>query len=284
MFARPLLTFLLCGFAPALTAAAESPEPVRSLRERLKGFTVAGHRGDHYSFAGNTLAGFEQARAAGVHIVEMDLRLSADGVPVVHHDAEINAYTLGVSGEVEKLPAAKIRQGRVFGLHPVPTFEEVLTWSRGRVVINAEFKTPAVVAAAIALVQKHRAHDWVYFQTKSDHTRYEEARRLDPRVALLYKPANDADLEWAVARNDPNLVVIELGPAMSRPEVIRRVHAAGKLASENAWHHSRLQELWGNECDAVFAAGIDIAVTNRPAGGVRAAAARNVAARASSQP
>lgn len=272
MFARPLLFLLCCGFS----AAAEPPAP--SLRERLKGFSVAGHRGDHYSFAGNTLAGFEQARADGAQIVEMDLRLSADGVPVVHHDAEINAYTFGVSGEIAQLPAAKIRAGRVFGLYAVPTFEEVLRWSDGRVVINAEFKTPAVIAAAVALVRQHRAYDWVYFQTKSDHARYEAARRLDPRVALLYKPANDADLDWAIARHDPNLVVIELGPAMVRPDVIRRVHAAGKLASENAWPRSRLQELWGQECDAVFAAGVDIAVTNRPAGGARAAAARNAAA------
>lgn len=284
MFARPVLSLLCCSLSLAPAIATDSPSPVRSLRERLKGFSVAAHRGDHYSLAGNTLAGFEQARTAGVQIVEMDLRLSADGIPVVHHDAEINAYTFGVSGEIEKLPAAKIQQGRVFGLYPVPTFEEVLTWSHGRVVINAEFKTPTVIAAAIALVQKHGAHDWVYFQTKSDHARYEAARRLDARVALLYKPANDADLAWAIARNDPHLVVIELGPAMSRPEVIRRVHAAGKLASENAWPHSRLQELWGQECDAVFAAGIDIAVTNRPAGGVRAAAARNAMPRAPSLP
>jgi glycerophosphoryl diester phosphodiesterase len=274
MPARHLFRLLSCSLA--LAAAAGEPRSP-SLRERLPGFSVAGHRGDHYSFAGNTLAGFEQARVAGVQIVEMDLRLSADGVPVVHHDAEINAYTFGVSGEIGKLSAAQIRAGRVFGLHPIPTFEEVLAWSHGRVVINAEFKTPDVIAAAVALVQKHRAHDWVYFQTKSDHARYETARRLDPRVALLYKPVNDADLEWAVGRNDPCLVVIELGPSMSRPEVIRRVHAAGKLASENAWPHSRFQELWGQECEAVFAAGIDIAVTNRPAGGARAAAARNAA-------
>ncbi|MBI1317989.1 MAG: hypothetical protein GC168_03435 [Candidatus Hydrogenedens sp.] len=228
---------------------------------------VAAHQGGLHLDA-NTLKRFEKAREAGADIIEMDLRETSDGVPVVHHDETIGRI-IGEGPAINSLTAEELRAYHAGGGQPIPTFAEVLAWADGRVVINAEFKTPEVIAAAVALVQEHDAYEWVYFQCKDDRARYETARALDARVARLFKPMSDDDLDWALGLNDPRLVVIEIDPSMRRPEVIQRAHDGGKLTSYNSWRFSLTQELFRAVVPKVYELGIDIAVTNRPASAVR---------------
>jgi glycerophosphoryl diester phosphodiesterase len=53
-------------------------------------FDVQGHRGCRGLRPENTLAGFQHAMALGVTTLEMDIAVSADGVPIVHHDPALN--------------------------------------------------------------------------------------------------------------------------------------------------------------------------------------------------
>lgn len=50
---------------------------------------VLAHRGAWHGTRENTLDAFRRARALGAHGVELDVRRSADGVLVVHHDATL---------------------------------------------------------------------------------------------------------------------------------------------------------------------------------------------------
>jgi len=50
---------------------------------------VVGHRGSSGTHPENSLAAFDAAVAAGVNGVELDVRRSADGAVVVHHDAHL---------------------------------------------------------------------------------------------------------------------------------------------------------------------------------------------------
>ena len=50
---------------------------------------VLGHRGQGRGPDENTLEAFSSALAAGADGVELDVRLTSDGVPVVHHDAVV---------------------------------------------------------------------------------------------------------------------------------------------------------------------------------------------------
>lgn len=54
-------------------------------------FDLQGHRGARGLAPENTLAAFERALEIGVGTLETDVHLSADGVPVLHHDARLNA-------------------------------------------------------------------------------------------------------------------------------------------------------------------------------------------------
>ena len=50
---------------------------------------VVAHRGASLDHPENTVAAFQEARLQGADWVELDVRLSADGVLVVHHDAHL---------------------------------------------------------------------------------------------------------------------------------------------------------------------------------------------------
>lgn len=68
---------------------------------------VIGHRGAAALAPENTLAGFRAARDAGACWVEFDVRLSADGVPVVIHDPTL-ARVAGISARVSRLAAERL--------------------------------------------------------------------------------------------------------------------------------------------------------------------------------
>jgi glycerophosphoryl diester phosphodiesterase len=77
-----------------------SPNPVRRP-------LVIAHMGASGLAPENTLAAFKLAIALGADGVEMDVRATADGQPVVIHDARVDRTTDG-SGEVSRLTAAQI--------------------------------------------------------------------------------------------------------------------------------------------------------------------------------
>ena len=53
-------------------------------------FDLQGHRGARGLFPENTLEGFAAALALGVRSFELDIGVTRDGVPVVHHDPALN--------------------------------------------------------------------------------------------------------------------------------------------------------------------------------------------------
>ena len=97
------------------------------------------HRGHHLDCPENTLAAFAAARAAGADGVETDVRLSADGRPVLFHDR------IAPGGRpVGELTAAELAAAAG---HPVPTLDEALAQGGG-LLWNVEIKAAAALAAA----------------------------------------------------------------------------------------------------------------------------------------
>jgi glycerophosphoryl diester phosphodiesterase len=103
-----------------------------SHRGNLRPFGVSGGPPE------NTLAAFAAAQAAGADGIETDVRLSADGRPVLFHDR------IAPGGRpVAELTAAELSAAAGY---PVPVLDEALErW--GNVLWNVEVKTPAALAA-----------------------------------------------------------------------------------------------------------------------------------------
>src|SRR5947208_14590484 len=102
--------------------------------------SVVAHRGASATFPENTLEAFEGAITAGADVVELDVRLTADGTPVVMHDADVSATTDG-HGFVHTFSLSELRRLRVGGTEAgVPTLAEALEALSGRCGVNVEVR------------------------------------------------------------------------------------------------------------------------------------------------
>ncbi|MBI4261543.1 MAG: glycerophosphodiester phosphodiesterase [Actinobacteria bacterium] len=104
---------------------------------------VLAHRGLSARHPENTLPAFAAAIEVGAHGIELDVRLSSDGVPVVIHDADV-ARTTGGRGLVNELPLGELRRldasGDGSGPVRIPTLREVLELASGRIGVDLEIK------------------------------------------------------------------------------------------------------------------------------------------------
>jgi glycerophosphoryl diester phosphodiesterase len=105
------------------------------------------HRGASDRALENSPSAFAQALADGADMIEFDVRLSADGVPVVFHDARTGRTALE-NVAVALTPWARLRLVRLKNGEALPSLAEVLALLRGAVPLNIESKVPGGIAAA----------------------------------------------------------------------------------------------------------------------------------------
>ncbi len=80
-------------------------------------FLIIGHRGARGLYPENTLEGFAEALGAGVRRFEIDIAITADGMPVLYHDLVLNPdITRGPDGAWLARPGPPIRALRLFEL------------------------------------------------------------------------------------------------------------------------------------------------------------------------
>jgi len=249
---------LACFNTPVFAA----PIAADAVTDRLTPPVVAAHRGGYFE-PGNALKKVQATLDAGAaQVLEIDLRLTLDGVVIVFHDADISGHG-GCIGDVETFTFAALSACELaISGEPASRFEDVLDAVDGRAVVNAEFKTQAVIAPAIGIVAARHAKSWVYFQATGDFSKYQLARGIDADIALLLKVTSDDEIEQAIALHDPHLVILEMDRDFVTPQRISRIHAANMLVSENSFRYQFTEERFIASCDRVFRLGVDIAVTN----------------------
>jgi glycerophosphoryl diester phosphodiesterase len=156
---------------------------------------VFAHRGGRALGPENTLAGFDLGLAAGADGLELDVHLSADGVPVVHHDPDLDRCT-NATGPIAARTAddlSRIDAGFRFGEDTgfpwrgrgigVPTLRAVLARYAG-VPLIIEIKTAAVGApqAVVELIRSADAIERVCVGSFNFETLH-AVRTLEPALA-----------------------------------------------------------------------------------------------------
>jgi glycerophosphoryl diester phosphodiesterase len=110
---------------------------------------VIAHRGASAEAPENTLAAFELAVRQGADALELDIRLSRDGVPIVLHDPTLDRTTR-LKGSAAAFTAAELRRAKV------PTLAEVLT-AFPRAPMLLDLKEAAAQFAVRELLLSHNA-------------------------------------------------------------------------------------------------------------------------------
>jgi len=126
------------------------------------------HRGAGKQAPENTLAAFRLGAAHGYRAFECDVKLSADGVPFLLHDATLDRTTSG-RGTAGDLPWAELSQldagswhSRAFAGEPLPTLQAVAAFvQRNGLALNIEIKpTPGHERITGQVVAEHAARLW----------------------------------------------------------------------------------------------------------------------------
>ena len=128
------------------------------------------HRGFRSKYPENTMLAFSKAVEIGVHGIEFDVHLSADGIPVIIHD-EMTERTCGISGFVKDRPFKELRRlnaaaqfEKAAGVHlseKIPSLEEYCDFIRHKNIIsNIELKTgifeyPGIEEKVLLLLKKY---------------------------------------------------------------------------------------------------------------------------------
>lgn len=121
---------------------------------------IIGHRGAAGLAPENTMESFKKAYELDVDMIELDVRLTKDKVPVVLHDSSL-ARTHQVRYSVGNLESSYIKSN--FKDLPIPTLEKVLNKYFGKVLINIELKSRGaaeVVYNLLASKYVKKEDDW----------------------------------------------------------------------------------------------------------------------------
>ncbi|WP_406259008.1 glycerophosphodiester phosphodiesterase [Streptomyces nigra] len=123
--------------------------------------TAVAHRGAPYRVRENTLDSLRSALALGADAVEIDVRLTRDGVPVLLHDATLRRLW-ELDRPLLSLSAAEVRGLTAGG---VPTLEEALAVCEGSRVMLDLPGTPDVRTARriVDVVRACGAEERVYY-------------------------------------------------------------------------------------------------------------------------
>jgi glycerophosphoryl diester phosphodiesterase len=236
---------------------------------------VVAHRGASAAYPENTLQSFEGAVAADADLVELDVRLTADGVPVVMHDLDVSSTTDG-EGFVHRLTLAEVRALDASGGGPervgVPTLEEALELLAGRAGVNVEIKNlpgeasfdsprEAIAEAVVALLLRMdfpgptlvSSFNWLSI---------ERVRALDPDLptGFLTIAAIDPGAALVYARSAGHTHVLPQAPALvaAGEAFVRDVHELGlRVGTWTVDDPGAIERL--------FSWGVDAVATNDPA-------------------
>jgi glycerophosphoryl diester phosphodiesterase len=243
------------------------------IHQRSGPFIVA-HRGASLAYPENTLEAFEAAVAAGADIVELDVRMTADGVPVVMHDLDVAATTDGhgfvhtlTLPEVKRLDASQGKGPRT----SVPTLEEAIEVLSGRAGINIEIKnlpgeasfdSPREAAAEASVSALRRlGFDGPTVVSSFNWLAIERIRALDPDIptGFLTIAAIDPRAAAVYARSRGHTHVLPQAPAL---------FAAGEGFVAEAHRDGLAVGTWTVDdpvaIEQLFSMGVDAVASNDP--------------------
>lgn len=184
---------------------------------------VIAHRGARTLAPENSIPAFEKARELGADMIEFDVQIAADGVPVVFHDSTLDRLTdvrdsrfadrdhypvaQFTSAQLGELDLARRftpnpEDVRLLGdrgvLHPsgartsIPTLEDLLAWASGtQLTLNLEMKSQAAagLATVLGIVRAHGLVERVLVSS-FDHSILVAAKREMPEIATAVLSAH----------------------------------------------------------------------------------------------
>jgi len=235
----------------------------RTIPPHERRFLRIAHRGASEHEPENTLAAFIKAAELGADMVELDVHTSAEGVPVVIHDADLSRTTNG-KGMVSWHPLSELKKLDAGNGETIPTLKEAVACCQEHGLgLYLELKSGFAVVPVVELIQQQELYhavivtsfrpDWLAHVKKLDADIISSvlfgATNID---AVALAEAVDAQYlhpAWENQAPEPHRLLT--------PEWIAKVRAAG--LGIICWHEERPSEI-----AALRRLGVDGICSNAP--------------------
>ncbi|WBL23146.1 glycerophosphodiester phosphodiesterase family protein [Zunongwangia sp. HRR-M8] len=173
---------------------------------------VAAHRGMHTNFPENSLQSIEDAIVHNIDIVEVDVRLTKDGIPILIHDRKVDRTTTG-SGKVKNLTYQEICELYLLDKDgtptefKVPSLAEALDFGKNQVVFDIDLKVKSRHTKKVAqVIEDCKAVNSVFF--------------YESRYAVLRKIVKYLPSAMRMTKVNPNRRAIKRAMVSVNPDII----------------------------------------------------------------
>ncbi|MFF3321077.1 glycerophosphodiester phosphodiesterase [Streptomyces sp. NPDC002889] len=216
----------------------------------MRTVTAVAHRGDPYRVRENTLPSLRSAIERGADALEIDVRLTRDGVPVLLHDDSLKRLW------GHDRPLARLTHAEVHGLTggAVPTLRDALIEvGAHRLMVDLPGATEESVRTVVGTVHEYGAGDRVYYC--AGPTTMLAVRAADPSAEIA--------MTWTTLAPPRPVLVAAVAPrwlnyrfGLIGRELADRVHRDGMLLS--AWTADTRRTM-----RRLVGCGVDSITTNR---------------------
>jgi glycerophosphoryl diester phosphodiesterase len=157
---------------------------------------IIGHRGAPVEEPENTMRSVGKGCECA-DFVEVDVRLSHEGIPVVIHDAKLDRTTSG-TGRVNDHTLKELRVLDAGEGETIPTLSEVLALVKGKCGIFIEIKEPGSELAVCSLLDAGPADDVFIVSFHEDSIRTVKKLLPSVKTGYIFSEPNDNPVSKAV--------------------------------------------------------------------------------------
>lgn len=232
------------------------------LAEALDELCITAHRGASDGAPENTAAAIELAIREDADYVELDVRLTADGVPVLLHDTAL-FRTTRVPKYIWEVTYAEVSEydagssySKEFAGERIPCLEEVLERYGGEIGFNIELKTSndrTLAEAVVGLVEQYHLEQSCVI-TSSSYQQLVWVKELNKELKTGYI----LSFVYGDFYKSEAADFFSIHSGFISESVVERAHLLGKEV--HAWTVNREDDL-----KRMKAMGVDNIITNKPA-------------------
>jgi glycerophosphoryl diester phosphodiesterase len=235
---------LFCGFVAVGQRTSDTIR--RTFLDASSGTVlVAAHRATHNLYPENSLMAIQKSIDIGVDIVEIDVKVSRDGVPFLMHDRTLDRTTTG-KGDPEAFTWKELQELFIIDKgkrtsFKIPSLRDALSLAHGKILVDLDLKTDKV-DNVVDIVNRTDTKEIVFF-FDSDYGVLSRVRAADEDFMIMPRAHSVAQVDSAIALFDPPVVHIDF--SFYTPECVQLIQSS----SARVWINAL------GECDTDIRAG-----------------------------
>lgn len=123
---------------------------------------IIGHRGSRGTKPENTIASLREAILVDADMIEFDVRLTRDRVPVLSHDLKLLGTRHRELAFLRRYTVAELEERTAATDYPLVTLDTALKECFGKIYLNIEIKEMSAVAPTLEVIERYaqKKKDW----------------------------------------------------------------------------------------------------------------------------